>query len=224
MSITLYALPGSPPSWRVWLGLLHLGVPFDVKRMSYAAGDMQTPEFLSINPRGQAPALVDGSLVVCDSMAILGYLEDEYSDRAQGRSLWPLDKADRAKARELTEVALNILGNRVYGLLAEQIFGLPPEERQPAIINKALSTGKRELARFGLILEGQDWLVGNAPCLADYVLYGLIGFTLHVDREQPGLKIKENVEPAVIEWMRRVERLPRFEETWPTHFVAITET
>jgi len=45
-----------------------------------------------------------------------------------------------------------------------------------------------------------------------------------VDREQPGLKIKENVEPAVIDWMRRVESLPRFEETWPTHFVAITET
>lgn len=224
MAITLYALPGSPPTWRVWLGLLHLGLEFDVKCLSFAAGDMQAPWFLAINPRGQVPTLTDGDLTVSDSMAILDYLEDEYGERSSGRSLWPHDRVQRAKARELAEGALNILGHRVYGQLAEQMFGTAPEDQQPAIISKALSTGKRELARFGLILEAGDWLVGSGPCAADFVLYGLIAFTLHVDRERPGLKIKETIEPSVLAWMKRVEALPRFDETWPQHFVAINET
>lgn len=49
---------------------------------------------LAINPRGQVPTFKDGDIVVNESMAIMQYIEETYSEPA----LLPSDKADRAHA------------------------------------------------------------------------------------------------------------------------------
>src|SRR5215213_11956946 len=59
MTTTLHYASGSPYAWRVWLSLEHKGVPYELKTLSFDAGDLKTPAFLALNPRHRVPVLVD---------------------------------------------------------------------------------------------------------------------------------------------------------------------
>ena len=78
MPLTFYYASGSPYAWRVWLALEHKQVAYELKTMSFSAGELRTPEFLAINPRHRVPALVDGNFSLYESAAILEYLDEKY--------------------------------------------------------------------------------------------------------------------------------------------------
>ena len=84
-------------SWslRPWLAMKVLGLAFDEKRIP-----LDTPgtkqEILRYSPAGKVPCLVDGSLAVWDSLAILEYLAERHPQ------LWPADAAERAQARSIS--------------------------------------------------------------------------------------------------------------------------
>jgi glutathione S-transferase len=83
-------------SWslRPWLAMKVLGLAFDEKRIP-----LDTPgtkqEILRYSPAGKVPCLVDGSLAIWDSLAILEYLAERHPQ------LWPADAAERAQARSI---------------------------------------------------------------------------------------------------------------------------
>ena len=56
-------------------------------------GFLKTPDFLALNPRGLVPTLVDGDLVLFESLAILHYVEDKYP----GVPLMPTNPAAKAR-------------------------------------------------------------------------------------------------------------------------------
>jgi len=82
-------------SWslRPWILLGHLGLPFREIRLP-----LDTPEFEAeigrYSPSRRVPVLVDGSLVVWESSAILEYLSE-----LAGGAGWPAGRAARAIAR-----------------------------------------------------------------------------------------------------------------------------
>ena len=51
MALDFYYGSGSPYAWRVWLALEHKQVPYELKLMSFDAGDLEKPAFLAINQR-----------------------------------------------------------------------------------------------------------------------------------------------------------------------------
>jgi len=59
MALTFYYASGSPYAWRVWLALEHKGVPYELKILSFDAGDLKMPEFRVLNPRQKVPVIVD---------------------------------------------------------------------------------------------------------------------------------------------------------------------
>ena len=62
-----------------------------------AAEEHKGPEIMALNPRGQVPTLVDGDIVVCESLAALFYLEDAYPEH----KLMPSGKKERAEVTSL---------------------------------------------------------------------------------------------------------------------------
>ena len=80
MNMKLYEF-GPTRSIRVRWTLQELGVDFESIRVNLLAGDHHHPEFLKINPAGKIPVLVDGDLVLTESVAIVLYLAEKYSDR-----------------------------------------------------------------------------------------------------------------------------------------------
>jgi glutathione S-transferase len=83
-------------SWslRPWLAMKMLGIAFDEKRILLDRPDTKA-EMLKHSPAGKVPCLVDGSLAVWDSLAILEYLAERHP------RLWPAERAERARARSL---------------------------------------------------------------------------------------------------------------------------
>ncbi len=68
-------------SIRVRWTLQELGVEFESVTVNMIAGEHHRPEFLKINPAGKLPVLVDGNLVLTESVAIVLYLAEKYPER-----------------------------------------------------------------------------------------------------------------------------------------------
>ena len=71
MALDFYHGHGSPYSWRVWLALEHKGIAYELKVLSFSAGDTRKPEFMALTPRHRVPTLVDGDFVLYESNAIV---------------------------------------------------------------------------------------------------------------------------------------------------------
>ncbi len=80
----LYGVAQSRAQRSLWL-LEELGIDYEHEKTSFQT-DAKKPEYLAnINPNGKVPALVDGDLVLFESMAINLYLAQKYDgglDRA----------------------------------------------------------------------------------------------------------------------------------------------
>ncbi|MBJ3784178.1 glutathione S-transferase family protein [Devosia sediminis] len=81
-------------SLRPWLVLRHFEIPFEDEVLQLSgAGWRET--LAARSPTGKVPVLLDGDLVVPETIAIIEYLADLYPEKP----IWPADRADRARAR-----------------------------------------------------------------------------------------------------------------------------
>ncbi|PWN55523.1 glutathione S-transferase family protein [Abyssibacter profundi] len=92
---TLYWISGSPPAWQVMLGLTLKRVKFDSALLDVSRRKIRQLAYLGINPTGRVPTLLDGDVVVQESIAILAYLDRSRPDRplygatpAQTATVW----------------------------------------------------------------------------------------------------------------------------------------
>ena len=86
-------------SWslRPWLALAQAGVAFEEKRIALDQAQTKA-EILRHSPSGKVPCLIDGPLVVWDSLAICETANERYA----GGALWPQDTDARARARSVS--------------------------------------------------------------------------------------------------------------------------
>ncbi|MFD2649530.1 glutathione S-transferase family protein [Devosia albogilva] len=81
-------------SLRPWLVLRHFEIPFTDEVLPLS-GPGWRENLAERSPTGKVPVLIDGELVVPETIAIIEYLADRYPDKP----IWPVDRADRARAR-----------------------------------------------------------------------------------------------------------------------------
>ena len=87
-------------SMRPWVLLKQAEIAFEEVMIRFDAftPDSQFKTTISkINPVAKVPVLVDGVLVVWDTLAIAEYLAEQFPQK----QLWPADRAARARARSL---------------------------------------------------------------------------------------------------------------------------
>jgi len=83
-------------SMRPWLALKKTGAGFTETLVELRQENgMTEAEILPHSPSGLVPALKDGDVLICDSLAISEYLAERFADAG----LWPKDVAARAQAR-----------------------------------------------------------------------------------------------------------------------------
>ena len=73
---TLYAYPFRSRAERVLWALKEYDYSFDVIRLNPAKGEINTPEFIKLNPAKKIPVLLDGDKILTESLAIMEYLND----------------------------------------------------------------------------------------------------------------------------------------------------
>lgn len=77
--ITLHYSPGTA-SFAVHALLEELGVPFELAPIDRANNSHKSAAYLALNPNGTIPVLVDGDLVLYETVAILLHLADRHPE------------------------------------------------------------------------------------------------------------------------------------------------
>lgn len=98
MSLRLIIGNKNYSSWsmRPWIAMKVAGLPFEETLLPlYQPGSRD--QVLKYSPTGKVPVLVDGDMVVWESLAILDHVADRFPDTR----LWPVDVAARAHARAI---------------------------------------------------------------------------------------------------------------------------
>ena len=125
----------------------------------------RSPEWLAISPFAKIPALEDGDYTLCDSSAIIHYLEAKHPDpalipaeaEARGKVIWFDEFADTLMFTALAPIFLN----RVVA----PMLGMPSD---PAAADKAEAEALPPvLAYLESALREDGFLVGDALTLAD---------------------------------------------------------
>lgn len=73
--------------------LQELGIEFESKTINMLKGEHRSPRFLAVNPAGKLPSLVDGDLILTETIGIALYLSEQYPEV----ELMPSDLASRAQ-------------------------------------------------------------------------------------------------------------------------------
>jgi glutathione S-transferase len=212
MALTFYYASGSPYAWRVWLALEHKGIPYELKTMSFAGGDLKKPEFLALNPRHRVPVIVDDGFVLYESAAIVEYLADKWPGEPR---LFSADLRQRAVQRRMVREADQYFAEAMSHL-ADAVLFTPQERWSEDRIAGACADARNELSVWEAALT-TDYLAG-ALSAVDFTLYPQVALALRIAKRKPGLAAADMSGPKMTAWTRRMEALPCTQKTWPPHW------
>lgn len=165
---TLYHLPLSPFCRKVRLALGEKRLEF---ALAYEAAWEKSAEFLSLNPAGTVPVMIDeDNTVVIHSGVILEYLEETYPSPA----LLPTNPAERVEARRLTQwfdekFHAEVTSRLLYEKMSRRHGGPRPVESSPsmAMVREGMSYLRAHLDLIGALAEHRRWLAGDTLSFAD---------------------------------------------------------
>ena len=176
--LQLYSLT-TPNGVKVSILLEELGLPYEAHLVDISKDETWTPEFLSLNPNGKIPAIIDPDgpgdkpLALFESGAILVYLAEK-----AGRFL-PTDPAARYETLQWVFFQMAAIGP-MFGQLGffHRFAGREYEDKRPR--DRYVAESKRLLGVLEGRLEGRDWIMGADYTIADIAILGwvrnLIGF------------------------------------------------
>lgn len=160
----LYEFPPTR-SIRVRWTLQEVGVPFEATTVNMLTGEHKSPAFLKINPAGKLPALVDGDLMLTESIAIVLYLAEKYPEKG----LIPSDLAQRAELYRWLLFAATELEQPLWRI-ARHTNVYPEEKRLSAEVALAREDFKPMAAVLEEHLKGRQFVMGKSVTVADFAL------------------------------------------------------
>ena len=176
--LQLYSLP-TPNGVKVSIMLEEIGLPYEVHLIDFNKDDQKTPEFLSLNPNGKIPAIIDPDgpggkpLGLFESGAILQYLADKTG------KLLPGDAARRYQTLQWLHFQMGGIGP-MFGQLGyfNKFAGKEIADKRP--LQRYVAECKRLLGVMETRLDGRQWIMDDEYTIADISMFGwvrnLIGF------------------------------------------------
>ena len=176
--LQLYSLP-TPNGVKVSIMLEEIGLPYEPHLVDFNRSDQKTPEYLSLNPNGKIPAIIDPDgpggkpLPLFESGAILQYLAEKTG------KLIPADPARRWQTIQWVHFQMGGIGP-MFGQVGffNKFAGKDYEDKRPR--DRYVNESKRLLGVMESHLEERQWFMGNEYTIADVSMLGwvrnLIGF------------------------------------------------
>ena len=139
------------------------GVAYEIDPIVPFMGD---DRFSELSPIRRIPVLADDRVTLCDSSVICQYLEERYPQPA----LYPLDIAERAKARWLEEFADSRMGDVFIWQLFNQVAINPyvwGEKSDDAVLEKTRLVDIPHVLDYLETQVSRDGFMFGAPSIAD---------------------------------------------------------
>ena len=167
--ITLHGFPASNYYNKVKLALLEKNVPFTEAIAHPMKLDAQ---ILAASPLGKIPFISTAQGTLCESQAIVDYLEAAYPTPP----LLPADPFTAAKVRELTtyiDLHLELVARELY---RQAFFGGTVSESAQARVKKQLEKNLaafKQLAKFSPYVAGDTFTQADCAAFASLPLIGM---------------------------------------------------
>ncbi len=176
--LQLYGLP-TPNGVKVSIMLEEIGLPYEAHTIDIGKNESWTPEFLSLNPNGKIPAIIDPDgpggkpLGLFESGAILVYLAEKTG------KLLPIDPAERYETLAWVFFQMAAIGP-MFGQVGffHKFAGREYEDKRP--LERYVTESKRLLGVLETRLADRAWIMGEDYTIADIAMLGwvrnLVGF------------------------------------------------
>jgi GSH-dependent disulfide-bond oxidoreductase len=176
--LQLYSFP-TPNGVKIAIALEEMGLPYEAHRVDILQNESRTPEFLSLNPNGKIPAIIDpkgpdgNAIRLFESGAILLYLAEKSG------KLLPVEAARMYETIQWVFFQMAAIGP-MFGQLGFffKFAGKQIEDKRP--LERYVDESKRLLGVLDTHLNGRDWFMGEEYSIADIAHIGwvenLVGF------------------------------------------------
>jgi GST-like protein len=175
--LQLYSFP-TPNGVKVSIMLEEIGLPYEPHKINIGADESWTPEYLSLNPNGKIPAILDPEgpdgkpLAMFESGAILVYLAEKTG------KLLPTGAA-RYETLGWVFFQMAAIGP-MFGQVGffHKFAGREYEDKRP--LERYVKESTRLIGVLESRLAGRRWIMGDEYTIADVATFGwirnLIGF------------------------------------------------
>jgi len=176
--LQLYSLP-TPNGVKVSIMLEETGLPYEAHLVDFGANDQASAEFLSLNPNGKIPAILDPQgpggrpLPLFESGAILVYLAERTGQ------LLSADAAERYATLQWLMFQMSAVGP-MFGQVGffHKFAGKDFPDKRPR--ERYVQESRRLLAVLDAQLAQRSWLMGERYSIADIAVFpwvrNLVGF------------------------------------------------
>lgn len=188
-ALKLYAQAYQDRSDRVrWL-LEELSVPYENVWLKKQNGDMNTAEYRALNPQGRTPTLVDGDIVLFESVALCLYIADTYG---YGK-LAPKLEDRKARAEYIQWMSWSV--GSLECVIARMFTHVSTPEEKAVTLAFVKEQSEVFQATLNPILTRQDYILASGFSAADIMLGAIL----------PGAQ-QELVDPnpAIAKYMGRL--------------------
>jgi len=170
--LQLYSL-NTPNGVKVSIMLEEIGLPYEPHLVDIMKNENATPAFLSLNPNGKIPAIIDPNgpggapLGLFESGAILFYLAEKTG------ALMPTDPAGRYECLQWVFFQNAAIGP-MFGQVGyfHKFKGRELADKRP--LERYVAESKRLLAVLETRLAERPWMMGNDYSIADISLVGWV--------------------------------------------------
>src|SRR5207237_4087608 len=170
--LQLYSLP-TPNGVKISIVLEEIGLPYEPHLVDIGKNENMTPEFVSLNPNGKIPAIIDpdgpggAPLGLFESGAILLYLAEKTG------KLMPADPARRYETIEWVFFQMASVGP-MFGQVGffHKFAGREIADKRP--LERYRDESRRLLGVLDGRLKGRKWIMDNDYTIADISLLGWV--------------------------------------------------
>lgn len=170
--IQLYSLT-TPNGVKISIMLEETGLPYEAHYVDFGKKDQKTPEFLSLNPNGKIPAIIDPNgpdgkpLSLFESGAILEYLAHKSG------KLMPQDPTLAWQARQWVYFQVGGIGP-MFGQVGYFKKFDGKEISDPRVLQRYVDESKRLFGILDQHLDDRTWMMGDEFTIADVALIGMV--------------------------------------------------
>ena len=167
--LQLYTL-GTPNGFKISIMLEETGLPYEAHKVSFQTQDQFSPEFLSLNPNGKIPSVIDPAgpggqpIALFESGAILFYLAEK-----TGRFM-PPGAASRYETLQWLMFQMANIGP-IFGQVGffYKYAGSSYEDKRP--LERYATESRRLLKVLNDRLRDRLWTMGNEYSIVDMAIF-----------------------------------------------------